>query len=47
MSSREINLLGTAWTAPPWMKTNNKYTCENFGILKEKYYHLWALYHLK
>lgn len=45
MSNKKINLLGTAWTAPPWMKTNNDYT--GFGFLKQEFYQLWAEYHIK
>ncbi|XP_075215956.1 glucocerebrosidase 1b isoform X2 [Lycorma delicatula] len=45
MSDRKINLLGTAWTAPPWMKTNNDYT--GFGFLRKEFYQLWAAYHIK
>ncbi|KAI8045127.1 hypothetical protein M5D96_001306 [Drosophila gunungcola] len=41
------NLLvkGTAWSAPPWMKTNNRWT--GFGRLKKQYYQIWADYHLR
>ncbi|KAH8383151.1 hypothetical protein KR009_007092, partial [Drosophila setifemur] len=41
------NLLvkGAAWSSPPWMKTNNRWT--GFGRLKRDYYQLWADYHLR
>lgn len=42
---RRLRLLGSAWTAPPWMKTNNDYT--GFGFLKTDLYQTWADYHLK
>ncbi|EDW43362.1 GM26520 [Drosophila sechellia] len=41
------NLLvkGAAWSSPPWMKTNNRWT--GFGRLKRAYYQTWADYHLR
>ncbi|XP_071442851.1 lysosomal acid glucosylceramidase-like [Hetaerina americana] len=42
MSQKEIKLIGSAWTAPPWMKTNNDYS--GFGFLKREYFQLWADY---
>lgn len=44
-SDQSLLLLGSAWTAPPWMKTNNDYT--GFGFLKQEHYQTWADYHLK
>lgn len=40
-----LKLFATAWTAPPWMKTDNSWT--GAGSLKEKYYQTWADYHVK
>lgn len=40
-----LRLVGTAWTAPAWMKTNNQKS--GLGFLKEEYYQLWADYHVK
>nr|UVJ88517.1 glucocerebrosidase 4 [Nilaparvata lugens] len=44
MSGRKINLLGSTWTAPPWMKTNNNFTT---GYLKMEFEKAWAEYHVK
>ncbi|XP_034242145.1 lysosomal acid glucosylceramidase-like [Thrips palmi] len=44
-ADRPLQLLASAWTAPPWMKTNNDYT--GFGFLKTEHYQTWANYHLK
>ncbi|XP_070073172.1 putative glucosylceramidase 4 [Drosophila takahashii] len=41
----ELKIMGAAWSAPPWMKTNDRWT--GFGQLKSEYYQTWALYHLK
>ncbi|KAJ8912280.1 hypothetical protein NQ315_016778 [Exocentrus adspersus] len=43
--SNNLKLLASAWTAPPWMKTNNVYT--GYSLLKDEYYQLWADYMLK
>lgn len=40
-----LRIKGAAWSAPPWMKTNNRWT--GFGRLKREYYQAWADYHLK
>lgn len=40
-----LRIKGAAWSAPRWMKTNNKWT--GFGRLKPEYYQTWADYHLK
>lgn len=45
MSPNKIQLLGSAWSAPKWMKTNNDFIGR--GQLKEEYYQLWADYHVK
>ncbi|KAK3909828.1 Lysosomal acid glucosylceramidase [Frankliniella fusca] len=44
-ADRPLRLLASAWTAPPWMKTNNDYTGR--GLLREDFYQAWADYHLK
>lgn len=44
MSERKINLLGSTWTAPPWMKTNRNFTT---GYLKVEFEQAWADYHVK
>ncbi|XP_070073173.1 lysosomal acid glucosylceramidase [Drosophila takahashii] len=41
----ELKIMGAAWSAPRWMKTNNRWT--GFGHLKSEYYQTWANYHLK
>jgi len=45
MASDEIKLIGSAWSAPPWMKTNNDYS--GIGFLKPSFMETWAEYHLK
>ncbi|XP_060649580.1 lysosomal acid glucosylceramidase [Drosophila nasuta] len=40
-----LKIKGAAWSSPPWMKTNNKWT--GFGRLKREYYQTWADFHLK
>lgn len=45
MSEKEISLIATAWSAPPWMKSNKAIT--GFGFLRNKFYNTWANYHLK
>ncbi|XP_059218801.1 lysosomal acid glucosylceramidase isoform X2 [Stomoxys calcitrans] len=40
-----LRIKGAAWSAPPWMKTNNKWT--GFGRLKKEYYQTWANYHMR
>lgn len=41
----ELKIKGAAWSPPPWMKSNNKWT--GFSHLKNEYYQTWADYHLK
>ncbi|XP_043654207.1 lysosomal acid glucosylceramidase [Drosophila teissieri] len=41
----ELKIMGAAWSAPTWMKSNGRWT--GFGQLKSEYYQTWALYHLK
>ncbi|XP_030369560.1 lysosomal acid glucosylceramidase [Scaptodrosophila lebanonensis] len=40
-----LRIKAAAWSAPPWMKTNNRWT--GFGRLKREYYQAWADYHIK
>ncbi|XP_030370702.1 lysosomal acid glucosylceramidase [Scaptodrosophila lebanonensis] len=40
-----LKIMAAAWSAPPWMKTNGRWT--GFGQLKLQYYDTWAQYHLK
>jgi glucosylceramidase len=44
-NNHDIKFVGTAWSSPPWMKTNNDWT--GYGFLKEEYYQTWAEYHVK
>jgi glucosylceramidase len=39
-----FKLMASAWTAPPWMKTNQHYFA---GKLKPEYYQVWANYFVK
>lgn len=41
----DIKLIGSAWSPPKWMKTNDDWT--GFGSLKDEYYQTWADYHVK
>ncbi|XP_046591994.1 lysosomal acid glucosylceramidase isoform X1 [Neodiprion lecontei] len=43
--NRDLRFFASAWTAPPWMKTNNDYT--GFGFLLEEYYQVYAEYTVK
>lgn len=47
--ARELNpdvlIFSAAWSAPPWMKTNNR--INGFGFLKPEYYQLYADYILR
>lgn len=40
-----LKIMAAAWSAPPWMKSNNRWT--GYGQLKAEYYQAWADYHLK
>ena len=48
-SKRNIFMFGSPWSAPAWMKTNDKMT--GFGQLKgkagDKYHKAWAMYFAK
>lgn len=41
----DIKLIGAAWSPPPWMKSNNKWS--GASRLKNEYYATWADYHLR
>ena len=43
--SPDLQLFGSAWSAPAWMKTNNDFT--GISNLKPEYYQLWADYHVR
>jgi glucosylceramidase len=43
--NNDIKFIGSAWSPPPWMKTNNNWT--GFSSLKDEYYQTWANYHRK
>lgn len=43
-TKRPIYFLGSTWTAPPWMKTNNDTTS---GFLIPEYRQIWADYYVK
>ncbi|XP_066590682.1 lysosomal acid glucosylceramidase-like isoform X2 [Prorops nasuta] len=43
--NKDLKLFAAAWTAPPWMKTNDNFY--GFGFLKEEYYQTFANYLLK
>ena len=45
MSSKNILLFGSAWSAPGWMKSNGEVFGQ--GYLLPEYYQVWADYHLK
>ncbi|KAL0269679.1 UNVERIFIED_CONTAM: hypothetical protein PYX00_007328 [Menopon gallinae] len=45
LSRKGVKLLGAAWTAPPWMKTNKNYN--GIGFLREEYYRPWSNYHIR
>ncbi|KAM8704289.1 hypothetical protein ACLKA7_008829 [Drosophila subpalustris] len=42
---KELKIMAAAWSAPTWMKTNERWT--GFGQLKPQYYQAWAQYHLR
>lgn len=41
----DLKLFASAWSAPPWMKTNDE--IDGFGFLKHEYYSLYVDYLLK
>ena len=45
MSSKNVLMFGSAWSAPGWMKSNNQVYGQ--GYLFPEYYQVWADYHLK
>lgn len=40
----DLFIMGSPWSAPPWMKTNNS---PKGGSLKKEYFHAYALYFVK
>ncbi|VEN33464.1 unnamed protein product, partial [Callosobruchus maculatus] len=42
----DLQLFGSAWSAPKWMKVHDL-PAGPFGYLKKKYYQAWADYHVK
>lgn len=40
-----IKIFGSAWSPPPWMKSNNAWS--GYSSLLEQYYQTWANYHVK
>ncbi|XP_078602094.1 lysosomal acid glucosylceramidase-like isoform X1 [Branchiostoma floridae x Branchiostoma japonicum] len=49
MSSRNISLFGSPWSAPAWMKTDDSLTGKGtlIGQAGDKYHRAWALYFAK
>ncbi|CAG4933580.1 unnamed protein product [Colias eurytheme] len=45
LSADAVHIVGTVWSPPPWMKTNDAYT--GFSRLKREYYQTYAEYHMK
>lgn len=45
ITNNDFKLFGSAWTAPSWMKTNNKLS--GIGFLNFSMYDQWSDYHLK
>jgi len=41
----DIKHMSSAWSPPPWMKSNNDWT--GYSRLKNEYFQTWADYHLK
>lgn len=41
----DIKIIGTAWSPPKWMKTNDAWS--GFNSLRSEYYQTWADYHLQ
>lgn len=44
-TKRQIHIVATTWSPPPWMKTNNRYS--GISRLKPEYFQTYADYHLK
>lgn len=42
---KNLRIKGAAWSSPPWMKSNNKWSGRS--RLKKEYYQTWADYHLR
>ena len=49
ISDEQVLLFASAWSAPPWMKTNNQINGRGWlkGDTKGKYYRTWANYYVK
>lgn len=45
LSNEQLKLVGSAWSPPKWMKTNNEFY--GIGFLYEYYYQTWANYYVK
>ncbi|XP_075984131.1 lysosomal acid glucosylceramidase-like [Anticarsia gemmatalis] len=45
VSSARIDVIGSTWSPPPWMKTNNNFT--GYSRLKKEYLQAYADYHYK
>lgn len=44
-TSKPLKLLASPWSAPAWMKSNNKINGK--GYLKQEFYQIWAEYFVK
>lgn len=44
-NNKDIKLVGSAWSPPRWMKTNNEWS--GMATLKPEFYQTWADYHLQ
>ncbi|XP_034240369.1 lysosomal acid glucosylceramidase-like [Thrips palmi] len=44
VSGGKTRVMASAWTAPPWMKTNNQFVG---GVLRPDMYQAWADYHVR
>lgn len=44
-NNSDIKIIGSAWSPPRWMKTNNAWT--GLSALKSDYYQAWADYHVR
>lgn len=45
LTNNNLKLLGSNWSPPKWMKTNNQEY--GIGFLKREYYQTWADYYVK
>lgn len=44
---KNIQIIGCAWTPPPWMKAQNSWNCSVENRLRPECYETWANYHVK